>query len=124
MSQMAHKHNVQVCMQRTSCIAIPASALCQSIILVVSHVRRTGHSDEERGHLRGSDIGRSDSGEIEMTDFERPGLPRQSSASMLDDLAGTRAGKSSAAKSPLSESVIGERDLSAYSRLRHVMSTA
>ena len=99
----AYKHIVQVCMQCTSCIAIPASALCQSIILVVSHVRRTGHSDEERGHLRGSDIGRSDSGEIEMTDFERPGLPRQSSASMLDDLAGTRAGKSSlsAAKSPL-----------------------
>ena len=54
-----------------------------------------GHSDDERMHLRGralSDVGRSDSGEVEMTEFERPGLPRHPSASGLDEQAGTRAG--------------------------------
>lgn len=51
-----------------------------------------GHSDDERGHFRGSDVGRSDSGEVEMTEFDRPGMPRNSSASMLEEQAGTRAG--------------------------------
>lgn len=51
-----------------------------------------GHSDDERGHFRGSDVGRSDSGEVEMTEFDRPGMPRNTSASMLDEPAGTRAG--------------------------------
>lgn len=51
-----------------------------------------GHSDDERGLFRGSDVGRSDSGEVEMTEFDRPGMPRTTSASMLDEPAGTRAG--------------------------------
>ena len=51
-----------------------------------------GVSDDERGHFRGSDVGRSDSGEVEMTEFDRPGMPRNTSASMLDEPAGTRAG--------------------------------
>ncbi|DBA90068.1 TPA: hypothetical protein ACH3X2_004330 [Trebouxia sp. C0005] len=51
-----------------------------------------GHSDDERGHFRGSDVGRSDSGEVEMMEFDRQGLPRRSSASTLDEQAGTRAG--------------------------------
>lgn len=51
-----------------------------------------GHSDDERGHFRGSEFGRSDSGEVEMTEFDRPGMPRNTSASMLDEPAGTRAG--------------------------------
>lgn len=58
-----------------------------------------GHSDDERGHFRGSDVGRSDSGEVEMTEFDRPGMPRNSSASMLEEQAGTRAGDSSPANS-------------------------
>ncbi|KAL3130919.1 hypothetical protein ABBQ38_000246 [Trebouxia sp. C0009 RCD-2024] len=51
-----------------------------------------GHPDDERGHFRGSDVGRSDSGEVEMTEFDRPGMPRNTSACMLEEQAGTRAG--------------------------------
>ena len=51
-----------------------------------------GHSDDERGHFRGSDVGRSDSGEVEMTEFDRPGMHRDASASTQDEQAGTRAG--------------------------------
>ena len=65
---------------------------CASLISLL--LANTGHSDDERGHFRGSDVGRSDSGEVEMMEFDRQGLPRPSSASMLDDQAGTRAGSS------------------------------
>lgn len=59
-----------------------------------------GHSDDERGHFRGSDVGRSDSGEVEMMEFERQGLPRRSSASTLDEQAGTRAGNEACLHTP------------------------
>ncbi len=75
-----------------SCILRQNKLLCrlsaQADVLPVS----TGHSDDERGHFRGSDVGRSDSGEVEMMEFDRQGLPRRSSASTLDEQAGTRAG--------------------------------
>ena len=67
----------------------PASSL---LISKGADAQNAGHSDDERGHFRGSDVGRSDSGEVEMMEFERQGLPRRSSASTLDEQAGTRAG--------------------------------
>ncbi len=77
---------------RQSCILRHDKLLCRLLAQADVLPDSTGHSDDERGHFRGSDVGRSDSGEVEMMEFDRQGLPRRSSASTLDEQAGTRAG--------------------------------
>ena len=48
----------------------------------------TGGSEDGRSMPRLGDVGRSDSGEVEMTEFERPGPSSE-------ETAGTRAGEAS-----------------------------
>ena len=82
-----------------------------------------GHSDDERGHFRGGDVGRSDSGEVEMTEFDRPGMARNSSASMLEEQAGTRAGTSRSDLSVIIQSLLYSSYVPVYSPCEHVVGT-
>lgn len=55
--------------------------------VLISLVRAAGSSEDGRGMPRlAGDMGRTDSGEVEMTDFQRAGPSSE-------ELAGTRAGE-------------------------------